>query len=117
MREKFQNCIADKTKTFLDAIHHHKDPPGNFSVILDFMSKIRSFSNLASFGTFGHAIMDVLHAGNPICSRKSLHIVFDSYLESSIKSGERLCHEGGVGYVDLTELNAEVPVPQQLDIT
>ena len=90
-------------------------PGGDISVILDFMSKIRSFPNLASFGTFDRAISCVLSAGRSICSRTSLHVVFDSYLESSVKAGERFRRAGGVGSVDLIELTANVPIPQQFE--
>ena len=57
--------------------------------ILDFMSKIDSFPDCSSFGAFGNAIRCVLSAGESVCCRTSLHVVFDSYLESSVKSGER----------------------------
>ena len=70
--------IADLEKYLADADMHF--PGGDFSIILDFMSKIRSFTNLSSFGTFGHAKTCVLSAGCSICFRTSLHVVFDSYL-------------------------------------
>ena len=90
-------------------------PARNALVILDFMSKIRSFPNLASFGTFENAIHCVLSAGHSICSRSNLHIVFDSYLETSVKGGARLRRAGGVESVDLAELSAGAPMPQQVN--
>lgn len=104
--------ITDLEKNLKD--NDYCFPGGTVPVILDFMSKIRSFSNLQSFGTFGHALKCVLSAGHSICSRSSLHIVFDSYLESSVKGGERLRRTCGVNSVDLTELCADVPIPQQM---
>ncbi len=105
--------VADLEKYLTDDDLHF--PGGNASVILDFMSKIRSYPKLASFGTFDRAISSVLSAGRSICSRASLHVVFDSYLESSIKTGERLRRAGGLTSVDLTEITADVPIPHQLD--
>ena len=49
-------------------------PRGNLAVILDFKSKMRSFLNLASFGTFDRAIGCVLSAGSSICFITSLHV-------------------------------------------
>lgn len=88
---------------------------GNLSVVVDFMSKIRSFPNLSSFETFDRAINCALAAGRSICTRTRLHVVFDSYLESTIKACERFRRARGVGSVDLKELTSKVPVPKQLD--
>ncbi len=44
-----------------------------------------------------------------------IRFVFDSYLESSIKSGERLRRAGGVGSVVRIEITKDVPIPHQLD--
>lgn len=75
------------------------------------MPKIWSFSNFALFGTFENAIHCVLSAGHSIYSRSSLNIVFDSYLETSVRGGEKL-RRAGVESVDLPELNAGAPVQQ-----
>ena len=46
----------------------------------------------------------------------SLHVEFDSYLELSIKSGERVRRAGGVECVELSEISAEFQIPKQLEI-
>lgn len=56
-----------------------------------------------------------LVAARSSCPRISLHIVFDSCLEASIEAGERLRQFGGLGSVDLAQITANVPIPQQLD--
>ena len=84
-------------------------------VIPDFMSKIWSFPNLSSFGTFDYAVSCVLSAGPSICTRTSLYVVFDSYVELSVKARGRFRRAGGLQSVDLTELAINVPIPQQLD--
>ena len=70
------------------------------------MSKVRSFLDLSSFGTFGNAIRCLLSTGQSKCSRKRLHIVFDSYLESSVKSGERTRGTTGITAVDMTHIGS-----------
>ncbi len=82
----------EKSKLIAEMEKHleHDDmvfPGGEAVVVLDFMSKIRSFPNLSSFGTFANAIRCVLFAGQSVCSRTALHVIFDSYLESSVKGG------------------------------
>lgn len=104
--------IAELEKTLKD--DEFLFPAGYASVILDFMSKIWSFPNLASFGTFKNAIHCVLSAGHSICSRSSLHTVFNSYFETSVKGGERLRRADGVESVDLAELSAGVSMPHQM---
>ena len=89
-------------------------PQGDAVVIVDFMSKIRSFPDLSSFGTFGNAIRCLLSTGHSICSRTRFHVVFDSYLESSIKSGERTRRATGITAVDMTLIGAAVPIPKQI---
>jgi hypothetical protein len=79
----------DKSKLLAEIQKHltHEDmvfPRCDAAVIFDIMSKIRSYPNLSSFGTFAKAIRCVLFAGQSVCSRTSLHVIFDSYLESSV---------------------------------
>jgi hypothetical protein len=88
---------------------------GTAVVIVDFMSRIRSFPSLASFQTFGNAIRSVLSTGASLCQRISLHVVFDSYLDSSVKGGERTRRASGKGAVDMAVITEDVPIPQQMD--
>ena len=90
-------------------------PCADAAVILDFMSKIRSFPNLSSFGTFAKAVTCVLSAGQSVCFRTSLHVIFDRYLETSVKEGERFWHTAGTGAVGMALIGPEVPIPQQME--
>ena len=47
-------------------------PQGDAVVIVDFMSKIRSFSDLSSFGTFGNAVRCLLNTGQSMCSQDKI---------------------------------------------
>ena len=90
-------------------------PQGDSIIIVDFISKIRSFPNLCSFGTFGNAIKCVLSAGQSMSCRTSFHVVFDSYIESSVKSGERTRRSVGTSSVDMTLIGPDVPIPKQMN--
>lgn len=90
-------------------------PGGEFIVILDFMSKIRSIQNLSSFKCFCEAVNRVLSAGKRDCFRSSLHVVFDSYVETSINSVERFRRCLGKDALDLTAILEDTPIPQQLE--
>ena len=44
-----------------------------------------------------------------MCFRTSLHVIFDSYLETSVKEGERIRRTVGTGTVDMALIGPEVP--------
>ena len=56
-----------------------------------------------------------LSADSSVGSRTSLHVKFDKYLESSIKSGEWIRRAGGVECVDPNEKSAEIQIPKILE--
>ena len=84
--------------------------------MLDFISRVHSFPNLTSFGTFGHAVSWVLSAGHKICSRVNLHVVLIAIWSHPLK-----LVQGFVELVELELLNSpslletDTPVPKQLD--
>ena len=83
---------------------------------LDFMSKIRQYTNLSHFNNFGAVVNSVVTAGIKLCPQsESLHILCDSNLDHSIKEGERLRRAGNLGAIDLSLLNEYTPIPQQID--
>ena len=65
----------NKSKLLAEIEKHlaHEDmafPCADAAVILDFMSKIRSFPNLSSFGTFPKATTCVLSAGQSVFQKQ-----------------------------------------------
>ena len=95
---------------------------GEASIVLDFMSKIRSFQDARdacdgtqSSATFGSLIKRALNAGVASCRKRNLHVVFDSYDEFSIKTSERLRRCGHDASVQLASMTASDTVPKQLD--
>ena len=79
------------------------------------MSRIHMPPNLLSFKTFGNVIRWIFSAGKSVCSRTSLHIVFDSYIEYSVKGGERTRRALGIEAIDMAVIGPDVPIPQQID--
>ena len=49
-----------------------------------------------------------------LCFRSSLRVIFDSYLETSVKEGERIRRTAGTGAVDMALIGPEVPIPQHI---
>ena len=104
--KEIEKHLVDEDKVF---------PYGDAAVIVDFMSRIHMSPNLLSFKTFGNVIRWVFSASNTVCSRTSLHIVFDSYIEHLVKGGERTRRALGIEAIDMAVIGPDVPIPQQID--
>jgi hypothetical protein len=98
-----ETCLVEEDMVFQQ---------GEASVVVDFMSKIRSVTNLSAFGTFANVIKCVLSVGKSVFTRTSLHVVFDSCLDSSMKRGERTWRGIAIGAFDMAVIGSEVPIPQ-----
>ncbi|MES9880567.1 MAG: hypothetical protein ABW185_06755 [Sedimenticola sp.] len=84
--------------------------------LIDFMSKVRQYPNLSQFGNFGGVVKKVISAGLAVSrSSEALHIIFDSYIDESVKEGERIRRAGNVGSVELSVLDESTPIPQQME--
>ena len=61
-------------------------------------------------------VTSVIKASLGVCSSsESLHVLFDSYLEESIKKGEKSHRAGNLGAIELSVLVESTPIPQQLE--
>ena len=82
----------------MDSDNYCFDPVSEMktNVVLDFMSKIRQYPDLANFGQL---IKTSFGAAKHICEPEYIHLVFDSYFELSVKDGERArrTEDGGHG--------------------
>ena len=67
------------------------------------MSKTRQFQNLSKFETFGEPV-EVVTNSSQECSSQSTHLIFDSYIELSVKAGERIRQSSVVSSIDLAEI-------------
>ena len=78
------------------------------------MSKTRQFQNLSKFETFGEPVEVVINSSQE-CSSQNTHLIFDSYIELSVKAGERIRQSSGVSSIDLAEIYSTVPIPKQIN--
>ena len=84
-------------------------------VVVDFMSKMRQMP-LARFPTFGAVINAIIRSVSSLCQEPQfIHLVLDSYIESSLKEGERLRRTDSTTGIDIISMNKGTPIPQQLE--
>lgn len=83
------------------------------AVIVDFMSQVR-MQKLSPEKTFGDIITAVVQNSTKVCSVHELHIIFDSYIEQSVKEGERLRRADNTGTVELASIRTDTRVPVQI---
>ncbi|KAH3723703.1 hypothetical protein DPMN_049497 [Dreissena polymorpha] len=71
---------------------------------------------LAQFATLGGAINAVINSASSICEGpEDINLVLDSYVEMSLKEGERLrCGDEATG-IAIIDMNRDTPIPQQLN--
>ena len=79
------------------------------------MSKMRQMP-LAQFPTFGAVISAIITSTSSICQGPEfIHLVLDSYVELSLKEGERMRRTESTTGIDIIGMNRDTPIPQQLD--
>ena len=83
------------------------------ATIVDFMSAARS-SNFQSTTSFGTALKALYEKCSAVCKHNQMHIIFDSYVEHSIKGAERQRREME-GCIELAEIQTGTPIPVQID--
>lgn len=83
-------------------------------VVVDFMSKVRQMP-LAQFANLGAVIDTIITSASYLSQEPEyIHLVLDSYIEMSLKEGERMRRTDTTG-IDIIGMNRETPIPQQLD--
>ncbi|KAH3752919.1 hypothetical protein DPMN_187545 [Dreissena polymorpha] len=84
-------------------------------VIVDFMSKMRQMP-LAQLSTLDDAINAVIISASSICEEPEyIHLVLDSYVEMSLKEGERLRRGEEATCIAIIDMSRDTPIPQQLN--
>lgn len=84
------------------------------AVVVDYMSQLRMVK-ISSMQNFGEVVQIVLQIPKFVCTLQELHIVFDSYLELSVKECERIRRMSTSGTIDLSCIQNSTPIPVQLD--
>ena len=88
--------------------------PKSSAVVIDFLSFIQSKTvNVSLYPTFNDLILSVLHQALLICQCDELHIVFDSYVEGSLKATERL--RRNTSSIELSQIDKITPLPRQME--
>ena len=84
-------------------------------VVMDFMSRIRQMP-LAHFASLGAVINAIINSASSLSQKlESIHMILDSYIERSLKEGERLRRTHDIKGIDIIGMTKETPIPQQLD--
>ncbi|KAL7396930.1 hypothetical protein ABVT39_013826 [Epinephelus coioides] len=84
-------------------------------VVVDFMSKMHQMQ-LARFPTLGAAISTIISSTSSLCEEPEfIHIILDSYIEMSLKEGERVRRTDSTTGIDIISMNRDTTIPQQLD--
>ena len=84
-------------------------------VVVDFMAKMRQMP-LSRFPNFGALINAIISSTSPLCQEPAfIHLVLDSYVEMSLKEGERMRRKHLTTGIDIIGMNRDTPFPQQLD--
>jgi hypothetical protein len=84
-------------------------------VVVDFMSKIRQMP-LAQFSNLGAVINAIIISAARLSKNvKFIHLVLDSYIEMSLKEGERMRRTDSTTGIDIIGMDKDTPIPQQID--
>ena len=84
-------------------------------VVVDFMSNMRQMQ-LAHFRNFGAVIDSIINSASCLSQNvKFIHLVLDSYIEMSLKEGERMRRTDPSTGIDLIGMNRDTPIPLQLE--
>ena len=84
------------------------------ATIVDFMSTIKKIflANLSNIGSIFDSLWTLIQYS--AVGSKSLHIVYDSYLEDSIKECERMRRNAEIEPLEYVELSLSSPIPVQI---
>jgi len=84
-------------------------------VIVDFMSKMRQMSP-AQLSTLGDVIIAIVTSASNLCRGPDfIHLVLDSYVEMSLKEGERLRRSDEATGIDIIGMSRDTPISKRLD--
>ena len=84
-------------------------------VVVDFMSKMRQMP-LSRFPNLGALINATISSTSSLCQEPEfIHLVLDSYIEMSLKEGERMWRKDLTTGIDIIDMEIDTPIPQQLD--
>ena len=69
---------------------------------------------MKDISTLGELVTETISSVTSICHEPEyIHLVLDSYIEYSLKEGERL-KRSDVSPIEIVGMNSETPIPRQL---
>ena len=89
-------------------------PCDDVVVVVDFMLRIRTV-RMAPGTTFGSELTVVFSSCTQQCNRVRLHVIFDSYLPSSIKDPEHIRRGQGSGVIQMVKITSKMPLLHQME--
>ena len=103
---------VEKMVSAFDLSTWQKDSELSTHVVVDFMSKVRQMK-MDLFKTLGDLCEHTISSSLKLCPQQlMLHIVFDSYVEQSLKECERI-RRTTVSPIDIIGMSPDTLIPQQ----
>ena len=109
-----KSVLVGEIEPRLDLTQWSRTSVDTTHVIVDFMSKVRQLP-LPQFADLGSVIDAVITSSACLCQSEFVHLVLDSYIEMSLKEGERMRRTDSTTGINIVGMNRETPIPQQLD--
>ena len=110
--------LVTELKTYLLPKDYQFDKAKDAAIFIDFMSYVRSqvFEKLGT-KTFGDMLSQTLsRIKNMFSASTTIHFIFDSYVDFSLKGPERASRGSKVkGAIHLARIDHSTPIPQQMD--
>ena len=109
-----KSSLVSKIESELDLTDWKTNSHIETHVVVDVMAKMRQMP-IGDFSTFGALIDAVIKSTINFCKEAScIHMVFDSYVELSLKECERL-RRTTVNPIDVVGMDEDTPIPHQQD--
>ena len=106
--------LIGELEAYLTAEHYNEQIPPSATLIVDFMSFVRNqVINSTIFGNFGVLVNTLFKRFTTICPNSFIHVIFDSYMNYSVKGPERVSR--GHSSLELAKIEKQTPIPQQIE--
>ena len=84
-------------------------------VVVDVMSTVLQYRGFSGGKTFGEAIQSIFNTTSHIAEHDTIHLLFDSYTDLSIKCSERNHRKGEIDSIDLASVQEDAPIPTLIE--
>jgi hypothetical protein len=110
-----KSILVGEIEPKLDITKWSQESTVGTHVVVDFMSKMRQMP-LSQFPNLGVVIDVIITSALSLSdSIQFIHLVLDSYIEMSLKEGERMRRTDSSTGIDIVGMSRDTPIPQQLD--